>query len=134
MFVANFMMMTSYFLEEESNAEFNCSCEDCIVVSGLPGPTTLSSSHTLKKQHYTDVLTRLITIACASTEHQPVIVDIYVNLCRDQGGQTLVEAKLDTFPGAQLFRLEGACLAKAKHMEFGSLLCPRQQNKLEKVT
>ena len=48
------------------------------------------------------------------------MLDVYVNL-RKGRGQPLVEAKIDTMSGAQLFRREGVKLAKDEHAEFASL-------------
>jgi len=107
-------------MKEESDAEANRSREDRVVITGLPGAATPSSTHAKKKQHYTEVINNLILIACASSDPQPVLVDVYINLRKDRG-QPLVEARLNSVPSAQEFRREGVRLAKAKHASFENL-------------
>lgn len=78
------------------------------------------STHAKKKAPYRNVLSRLIEVACASTNPVPDILDVYINL-RKERGTPLVEAKFTSVSGAQSFRCEGVNLAKAKHAEFASL-------------
>ncbi len=107
-------------LKEEADAELNRAKEDRVVISGLAPPPLTVTSHAEKKKHYIDVITRLVSLACASSEHQPKVLDVYVNLRKDVG-QPLVEARFETVPGAQTFRREGVSLAKAEHAEFCNL-------------
>lgn len=107
-------------LKEESDAEVNRSREDRVVVTGLPVPPSTATTHVAKKEHYTDVITRLVTLACVDVEPLPQVVDVYVNLRKDRG-QPLVEVRFDSVSGAQRFRREGVKLAKAEHAEFVSL-------------
>jgi len=120
-------------MKEESDAEFNRARENRVVVSGLQGPSSTPTTHAIKKKHYTDLLTRLVSLACASVDPLPVIVDVYVNLRRENGGQPLVEAKFDSVSGALMFRREGVRLAKAKHAEFGSLFFSNSVNQSTRV-
>ncbi len=62
----------------------------------------------------------MVTLACVSADPLPQVLDVYVNLRKDRGNP-LVEARFDSVSGAQLFRREGAKLAKADHSEFASL-------------
>jgi len=79
-------------MKEESDSDINRSREDRVVVTGLPGPASPTSSHAEKKRHYSDVLTRLVTISCAGNEAQPKVIDVYINLRKDRG-LPLVEAR-----------------------------------------
>jgi hypothetical protein len=107
-------------MKEESDAELNRSREDRVVITGLPGPASTISTHADKKSHYSAVISDLVKIACAAFDPLPVIKDVYINLRKDRG-LPLVEVKFDTIPGANLFRREGAKLAKAKHASFETL-------------
>jgi hypothetical protein len=107
-------------LKEEADADVNRSREDRVVITGLPSPRTPSSSHADKKRHYSDVVTRLITLSCVSADPLPRVADVYINLRKDRGVH-LVEVKLDSVTGAQLFRRESVRLAKAEHEEFSTL-------------
>lgn len=90
-----------------------------MVITGLPRPSS-STSHADKKKHYSDVITRLISLACASADVLPTVLDVYINLRKDQG-LPVVEARLDSVSGSQLFRREGVRLAKEQHAEFSTL-------------
>jgi len=79
-------------MKEESDADINRSREDRVVITGLPGPTGSTSTHADKKRHYTEVVTRLVTLACVASEFQPKVVDVYINLRKDRG-LPLVEAR-----------------------------------------
>ncbi len=79
-------------MKEESDADINRSREDRVVITGLPGPTGPTSTHADKKRHYTEVVTRLVTLACVASEFQPKVVDVYINLRKDRG-LPLVEAR-----------------------------------------
>jgi len=104
-------------LKEEADAELNKSKEDRVVISGLSPPPLSLSNHSDKKKHYLEVVSRLVTLACASTDPVPKVLDVYVNLRKDQG-QPLIEARFDSVSGASSFRREGVQLAKAEHSEF----------------
>jgi hypothetical protein len=97
----------------------NKSREDRVVITGLPRPSS-STSHADKKKHYSDVITRLISLACASADVLPTVLDVYINLRKDQG-LPVVEARLNSVSGSQLFRREGVRLAKEQHAEFSTL-------------
>ena len=60
-------------MKEESDAELNRSREDRVVITGLPGPSLPTSTHAEKKKHYSEVITRLITLACVSADPQPKV-------------------------------------------------------------
>jgi len=107
-------------LKEESDTDFNRSREDRVVISGFQPPPSALSSHTEKKIHFTAVINRLVAIACSSSDPVPQLVDIYLNIRKNQG-QPLVEARFSSVSGAQLFRREGVKLAQAEHAEFSSL-------------
>jgi len=107
-------------MKEESDAIVNRAREDRVVITGLPSPAVASSSHAAKKTHYTEVINRLITLACLEADPLPRVVDLYINLRKDRG-LPLVEVRLDSASGAGLFRREGVRLAKAKNEEFASL-------------
>ena len=107
-------------MKEESDAAVNRSREDRVVITGLPGPSTTTSTHAEKKKHYAETVTRLITLACVSVEPLPKVADVYINLRKDRG-LPLVEVRLDSFSGAGLLRREGVRLAKAEHAEFSTL-------------
>jgi hypothetical protein len=107
-------------LKEEADAELNKSKEDRVVIAGLPPPPLTCSNHLDKKKHYTEVVSRLINLACASSAVTPRILDVHVNLRKDRG-QPLVEVRFDTAAGANQFRREGAQLTKAEHAEFQTL-------------
>lgn len=107
-------------LKEESDADVNKSREDRVVITGLSPSPPSASSHLDKKKHFCDVITRLVTIACAVSDPLPKVVDVYLNIRKDKG-QPLVEARFDTASGAQQFRREGVRLAKANHAEFDNL-------------
>ncbi len=79
-------------MKEESDADINKSREDRVVITGLPSPSSATSTHAEKKVHYTEVVSRLVTLACAASEFQPRIVDVYINLRKDRG-LPLVEAR-----------------------------------------
>jgi hypothetical protein len=107
-------------LKEEADAELNKSREDRVVITGLPPPPSSTQTHLDKKKYYIEVINRLIVLACTSVETVPKVNDVYINLRKDRG-QPLVEVRLDTVSGAQLFRREGVRLAKAEHSEFVNL-------------
>ncbi len=107
-------------LKEESDADLNKSREDRVVITGLPPPSLSVTSHSAKKEHYSGVVSRLVTLACAAADPLPKVLDVYINLRKDRG-QPLIEARLDSVSGAQLFRREGAKLAKAEQAEFATL-------------
>jgi len=107
-------------LKEEADTDLNRSREDRVVLTGLPNPPTSMRSHAEKKKHYSDAITRLLTLACAAIEPVPKVEDVYVNIRKGQG-QPLVEARFETVSGAQAFRRESVKLAKAEHSEFSSL-------------
>lgn len=107
-------------LKEESDADFNRSREDRVVISGFQPPSPSVSSHAEKKMYFVDVVNRLITIACASSDPVPTLVDLYLNI-RKSKGQPLVEARFSTVSGAQAFRREAVKLAQAEHAEFTPL-------------
>jgi len=107
-------------MKEESDTDLNRSREDRVVITGLSSPTGAPSTHAEKKRHYSELITRLVAVACASSEVQPKVVDVYINLRKDRG-TPLVEARFDTVQGAQIFRREGVKLAKALHAEFQPL-------------
>jgi len=108
-------------MKEESDTDINRSREDRVVITGLAGPSgSPSTTHAEKKMYYTEVITRLVTVACSSSEVIPKVADVYINLRKDRGSP-LVEARFDTVKGAQLFRREGVRLAKALHAEFQPL-------------
>lgn len=107
-------------MKEETDSDINRAREDRVVITGLAVPAVAGSTHVEKKKYYTEVVTRLVSVSCASAEQLPVVVDVYVNL-RKERGLPLIEARFDSVSGAQLFRREGVRLAKAKHAEFGSL-------------
>jgi hypothetical protein len=79
-------------MKEESDADLNRSREDRVVITGLPGPASPTSTHAEKKRHYTEAISRLVTLACAASEFQPKVVDVYINLRKDRG-LPLVEAR-----------------------------------------
>lgn len=107
-------------LKEEADTDLNKSREDRVVVTGLPPPPATMRLHSEKKVHYTETLTRLITLACVAADPLPKVTDVYVNI-RKGRGPPLVEARFDSVSGAQLFRREGAKLAKAEQHEFSGL-------------
>ena len=107
-------------MKEESDADINRSREDRVVITGLSGPAGATSTHAEKKRHYTELVTRLITISFAASEEVPKVIDVYINLRKDRG-LPLVEARLDSVQGAQSFRREGVRLAKALHADFQTL-------------
>jgi len=107
-------------LKEEADSELNKSKENRVVITGLPPPPLSLTSHSEKKKYYVDAVTRLVTLACASLEPQPKVLDVYINLRKDKG-QPLVEVKFDSVSGALAFRHEGVSLAKAEHAEFATL-------------
>ncbi len=106
--------------KEESDAEVNRSREDRVVITGLGSPPLIVTSHAEKKKYYIDLVNRLTTLACASVDPLPSVVDVYINLRKDKG-TPLVEARFTTPAGAQHFRREGVRLAKEEHSEFTSL-------------
>lgn len=65
-------------MKEESDAELNKSREDRVVITGLPVPTTTTSTHAEKKKHYSEAITRLITLACASADPQPQVNHVLI--------------------------------------------------------
>ena len=75
------------------------------MITRLTVPTAAASTHAKKKKYYTQVVTHLVSILCASAEHLPSVVDVYVNL-RKEHGLPLIEARFDSVSGAQLFRRE----------------------------
>ena len=107
-------------MKEESDADVNKSREDRVVITGLSAPSLASTTHAEKKQHYLEVVTRLISISCAASDPLPKVLDVFINLRKDRG-QPLVEARLDTAAGSSLFRRESVKLAKAQHQEFATL-------------
>jgi hypothetical protein len=107
-------------LKEEADAELNKSREDRVVITGLPPPPITVHNHLDKKRHYTEVVSRLIVLACVEADPVPKVTDVYINLRKDRG-QPLVEVRLDTVSGAQLFRREGVRLAKEEQAEFVNL-------------
>ena len=107
-------------LKEEADADLNRSREDRVVITGLSQPPPGTFSHAEKKKHYTEVVTRLITLTCVSADPLPKVTDVYINLRKDRG-LPLVEVRFDTVSGAQLFRREGVKLAKAEQPEFTAL-------------
>jgi hypothetical protein len=106
-------------LKEEADTELNKSREDKVVITGLPRPSS-STSHADKKKHYSEVITRLISLACASADVLPTVLDVYINIRKDQG-LPVVEAHLNSVSGSQLFHREGVRLAKDQHAEFSTL-------------
>ncbi len=107
-------------MKEESDADLNRSREDRVVITGLPRPAGATSTHAEKKLHYTEVISRLVTISCAASDVMPKVIDVYINLRKDRG-LPLVEARFDSVKGAQTFRHEGVRLAKALHEDFQTL-------------
>ncbi len=89
-------------LKEEADAELNRSREDRVVITGLPPPPSTARAHADKKKHYSEVLLHLITLACASIEPVPTVVDVFVNIRKGQG-QPLVEARFDSASCARAF-------------------------------
>ncbi len=107
-------------MKEESDTDVNRSREDRACITGLPIPPPQVTGHKEKKEHYMGVVTRLVSIACASLPDLPRVVDLYLNL-RAAAGQHLVEVRFDSKSGASAFRREGVSLAKAHHPEFSEL-------------
>jgi hypothetical protein len=105
-------------IKEESDYELNKSREDRVVISGL-GPR-VGGTHVEKKEHYKTVISALVAHACPESEAVPVILDVLVNLRRDQPSP-VVEAKFDSIASASKFRRAAAALAKAKDERFESL-------------
>ncbi len=66
-------------MKEEADADVNRSCEDRVVITGLTGPAAAISTHAEKKVHYKELVTRLVTIACAASEVVPQVLDVYIN-------------------------------------------------------
>ena len=64
-------------MKEESDAELNRTREDRVVITGLPLPALPTSTHAEKKKHYSEVITRLITLACVSSDPQPKVLILY---------------------------------------------------------
>jgi hypothetical protein len=106
--------------KEESDAELNRTRENRVVISGLSSPPASIFSHSDKRTFYIGLVSRLVSISCASVDPLPKVEDVHINLRKDQG-QPLVEARFDTVASAQAFRREGVKLAKAEHSEFSSL-------------
>jgi hypothetical protein len=107
-------------LKEEADTELNKSRKDRVVITGLPPPPVTVHNHLDQKRHYTEVVSCLIVLTCVEADPVPKVTNVYINLQKDRG-QPLVEVRLDTVSGAQLFRHEGVRLAKEEQAEFVNL-------------
>jgi hypothetical protein len=65
-------------MKEESDADVNRSREDRVVITGLASPGAAVTTHVEKKQHYKDVVTRLISLACTSVDPLPQVALINI--------------------------------------------------------
>jgi len=107
-------------IKEEADGELNRARENRVVISGLERVSDAHSTHQAKKDHYTKILTELIAKACPELDPKPAVVDVVVNIRRDQVNPS-VEMKLDSVNGAFAFRKSAAALAKAQDPEFVKL-------------
>ena len=107
-------------IKEEADGELNRTRENRVVVSGLERVSDGLSTHQAKKDHYTKVLTDLIAKACPELNPKSAVIDVIVNIRRDQVNPS-VEMKVDSVNGAFAFRKSAAALAKAQAPEFVQL-------------
>jgi hypothetical protein len=107
-------------IKEESDYDLNRSRENRVVVSGLDRSPSAQSTHQEKKEHYTKIVDALVVKACPSLEPRPVIVDIIVNLLRNQASPS-VEVVFDSVSNAFAFRKAASTLAKAHDPDFTKL-------------
>ena len=107
-------------IKEEADGELNRTRENRVVVSGLERVSDGLSTHQAKKDYYTKVLTDLIAKACPEMDPKPAVLDVVVNIRRDQVNPS-VEMRLDSVNGAFAFRKSAAALAKAQNPEFVKL-------------
>ena len=73
------------FFRMKEDTELNRSCEDRVVITGLPSLALLTSTHAEKKKHYSEVMTCLIRLACVSADPQPkvlILSSLYSVHCR----------------------------------------------------
>ena len=107
-------------MKEEADCELNRSRENRVVISRLQRASAGPSSHQEKKDHYKGLVTTLVQKACPDLNPQPSVVDVIVNIHREQATPT-VEIKFDSVNGAFSFRKSAAALAKAQNSDFASL-------------
>lgn len=110
-------------MKEESDAEVNRSREDCVVISGLERAPGRLSTHAMKKEHYSTVVTHLVEVACPDMSPRPSVVDVFVTLRKEQAKPS-IEARFNTVASALAFRKAASTLAKDKKgssHEFASL-------------
>jgi len=105
-------------IKEDTDSELNKTREDRVIISGLD--PCIGGSHVEKKAHYKTVVSELVSSACPAAESPLVIVDVFVNLCRDQP-KPVVEVKFDSISSASQFRRAAASLAKLKDPKFAAL-------------
>ncbi len=107
-------------LKEDADCELNRTRENRVVISGLERVSSSHTTHQAKKDHYVTVVTDLVAKACPALNPKPAVVDVIVNLRRDQANPS-IEAKFDTVGGALSFRKSAAALAKAENPDFVKL-------------
>jgi hypothetical protein len=107
-------------IKEETDYDLNKAREDRVVISGLERFGSGLSTHVEKKEHYKKLVSDLVALACPDVNPAPEVLDVLVNLRREQL-HPVVEAKFDTPSNASVFRRAAASLAKAKHLRFAKL-------------
>jgi hypothetical protein len=107
-------------LKEDADFEVNRSREDRVVISGLPRFSSSSTTHQAKKDHYVAVVTGLVDKCCPDMDPKPRVVDVIVNIRRDQLNPS-IEVRFDSTSGAFAFRKSAASFAKTLHPDFNTL-------------
>jgi len=107
-------------IKEESDTELNRSRENRVVISGLERYSAAHSTHQQKKEHYTGLISSLISRACPDLDPKPEVIEVLVNIRRDQVNPS-IEAIFSSVKSALAFRKSASSLAKAQDPDFGHL-------------
>jgi len=107
-------------IKEEADSELNRSRENRVVISGFPRCSASLTAHSQKKDHYSKLIADLIVRACPDLTPAPQVIDVIVNLRRDQANPS-IEALFSSAKEALAFRKSASSLAKAQDPDFGHL-------------